>query len=152
MVLVSLRKIGLIGLLVVLYGGLLTGCGVEIARASIQQVGHYELSFEHNSLAVRLWTDLDVEYIDETTIWYEIRISQNGDLISDLICNPFDHGAKLMARRAEVRGVTKESFLAPMNCEVGDLPKGEIQLDIDLYAEGGGIRIFRADLVVNERE
>ncbi len=50
-----------------------------------------------------------------------------------------------------VRGVTKQSYLAPLNCEV-DLPAGEITIQVSFLARGGDVRIFRADLVVNERE
>ncbi len=148
----SLRKNWLIGLLLVFCGGLLTGCGVEIARASIQQAGEYQLSFEHDSSDVTLWTDLDIEYLDETTVWYAVEISSDGRLITEVVCNPFDTDYRLMSRRAHVRGVTKESYLAPMRCEVGDLPQGEIRVEIRLFADGGRIRIFRADLVVKEKE
>jgi hypothetical protein len=146
------RKPGL-GLIILLMPVvLLVGCGTEVARASIQSVGEYQLSFDHDRSPVDLWTDLDVEYIDETNIWYEIEFRKNGDKIKDLTCNPFDHSYQLMARKAVVRGVTKQSYLAPMRCEVGVLPAGEIQMDITLYAEGGRVRIFRADLVVREKE
>ena len=146
------QRLGLVMFLMVAAGILLTGCGAEIARASIQSVGEYELTFMHDGYPVDLWTDLDIEYIDDTSIWYEIEIRQSGDKIADVNCNPFDHDFRLMARRAEVRGVTKVSFLAPMGCEVGVLPKGETQMDITLFAEGGRVRIFRADLVVKEKE
>lgn len=146
------RKVIFLLLLTVIISIILTGCETEIARASIQNVGDFQLSFAHDGSPVQLWTDLDIEYIDETTIWYEIEIRRSGDKIADVICNPFDHSYRLMARHAEVRGVEKESFLAPMTCEIGDLPAGEIQMDIALFAEGGRVRIFRADLVVNEKE
>lgn len=152
MVLVSLRKFGVLLFTLIISGVILTGCGVEVARAPIQAVGHYQLNFEHYRSHIDLWTDLDVEYIETTNIWYEVEFSQGGEKISDVVCDPFEHEYRLMARKTEVRGVTKESYLAPMSCKIDPLPEGEIRVDIDLFAEGGRVRIFRADLVINERE
>lgn len=136
---------------VLLLGGIfLAGCNGEIARASIQQVGQHQLGFDHDGSPKDLWSDLDIEYIESTEIWYEIEIRKEGELLKEVICDPFDHEYRLMERHTDVRGVTKESFLAPMKCELGALPEGEIHLEIDLFAEGGRVRIFRADLVVKE--
>ncbi|MBN2043930.1 MAG: hypothetical protein JW757_02820 [Anaerolineales bacterium] len=130
---------------------LLPGCGSEIARVSIQNIGHYEFEFIHTEKSIALWTDLDIEYIESTTIWYEIQFYKKGDFSQEVICNPFDHKFRLMSRETNVRGVTKVSYLAPMMCEV-DLSPGEYWVEVDFYAEGGRVRIFRADLVIHEKD
>ena len=130
--------------------GLLAGCSQQIARVRIQSEGAFEESFKHNGSPVTLWTDLDIEYIVSTNLLYEIKVLKNGDLVDTLICNPFDVSMRMMARRAVIRGVTKESYLAPMNCIV-ELPAGEITLQVDFLAVGGDVRVFRADLVVNKK-
>jgi hypothetical protein len=145
------RRLGLLWFIFFICGLFLTGCGPEIARVSIQSVGHYQLIFKHDGTPVDLWTDFDVEYIEDTEVWYEIQFFKPDDLVQELTCSPFNNDYKLMARQTEVRGVTKESFMAPMVCDI-ELPEGKIRAEIDLKAEGGRVRIFRADLVINVKE
>jgi hypothetical protein len=66
-----------------------------------------------------------------------------------LVCDPFDVKYEVMSRHANVRGTIKESYLGPMRCET-DLPEGELTLAVTFYAEGGRVRIFRADLVIKQ--
>lgn len=138
-------------ILVLLISIILAGCSQSLARVRIQSVGEFEKEFVHDASPVALWTDLDVEYIDSTKLWYEIEFLQDGVQVAETTCNLFDTAERLMAREAVVRGVTKQSYLAPMNCEV-DLPAGEITIQVSFLARGGDVRIFRADLVVNEKE
>lgn len=128
-----------------------SGCSQELARVRIQSVGEFEKEFVHDGSSVELWTDLDVEYIDTTKLWYEIEFIKDGVQVAETTCNLFDTEDRLMARKAVVRGVTKQSFLAPMNCEV-DLPAGELTVQVSFLARGGDARVFRADLIVNQRE
>jgi len=128
----------------------LIGCRQEIVRVRIQSVGEFEKAFVHDGSLVSLWTDLDIEYTDSTTLWYEIEFIKDGNKVAETTCNLFDTSDRLMERKVVVRGLTKESFLAPMNCE-SDLPAGEIAIHVNFLASGGDVRIFRADLILNER-
>ena len=130
---------------------LLAGCSQSLARVRIQGVGEFEKKFVHDGSPVALWTDLDVEYIDSTRLWYEVEFFMDGEQVAETTCNLFDTEERLMARKAVVRGITKQSYLAPLSCEV-DLPAGEITIQVSFLARGGDARIFRADLIVNERE
>ncbi len=129
----------------------LAGCGVEVARVPIQSTGEFSGVFQHDGAPITLWTDLDVEFIDDTQLWYEIKFSQSGDEVVTVLCDPFDVGYLVMSRRTHVRGVTKVSYLAPMKCSV-NLPEAEITINARLYSVGEQVEIFRADLIVNERE
>ena len=129
---------------------LLAGCSQSLARVRIQHVGEFEHEFVHDGSPVALWTDLDVEYADSTTLWYEVEFFMDGEQVAETTCNLFDTEERLMAREAVVRGVTKQSYLAQLSCEV-DLPAGEITIQVSFLARGGDVHIFRADLVVNEK-
>ena len=129
---------------------LLAGCSQSLARVRIQGVGEFEKKFVHDGSPIALWTDLDVEYIDSTTLWYEIEFIKDSEQLTETTCNLFDTKERLMAREAVVRGVTKQSFLAPLNCKV-ELPAGEITIRVSVLARGGDVHIYRADLIVNER-
>jgi hypothetical protein len=130
---------------------LLAGCSQSLTRVRIQRVGEFEKAFVHDGAPVILWTDLDVEYVDSTILWYEIEFLKDGEHVAETTCNLFDTGERLMARNAVVGGVTKQSYLAPLNCAVS-LPAGEITIQGSFLAKGGDVHIFRADLVVNEKE
>jgi hypothetical protein len=148
----DLPRFFLVLIMLAILMSLISGCtNNEIASLSIQAPGDYSTEFEHDGQPVEIWTDLDVEYIESTKIWYQIEFFMGGNLFQSVICDPLAADFRLMPREAEVRGVTKMSYLAPMDCEV-DLPAGLIEARVILQAQGGQVKIFRADLIINYKE
>jgi hypothetical protein len=144
-----INKTSKIIILVFFLSIVLVGCRQEIVRVRIQGVGEYEKEFVHDGLPVSLWTDLDIEYTDLADLWYEIEIIKDGTKVAENRCDLFDTGDRLMARNAVVRGLTKESYLAPMHCEIS-VPEGTVLIHVNFLARGGDVHIFRADLIVKE--
>ncbi len=146
----NLNKILLFATLIVV-SLLLTACGDEIARVQFQSVGSNEGTFEHDGGEVELWTDWDVEYQDIPVAKYSISFYQNGDGLAEFECDPQNVKYSLMLREANTAEITKISYLAPMYCDV-DLPEGAITMVVNFEADGGGMVIHRADLVVKLKE
>ena len=148
----DLPRLFLVVIVLAISMGLISGCANnEIASLSIQAPGEYSTDFEHDGQPVEIWTDLDVEYIESAEIWYQIEFFMSDNIFQSVICDPLAADFRLMPREAEVRGVTKMSYLAPMDCEV-DLPAGLIEARVILQAQGGQVHIFRADLIIKYKE
>lgn len=148
----DLPRLFLVAIVLVIILSVISGCASnEVARLPIQAPGDYFIEFDHDGQPVELWTDLDIEYIEATELWYQIEFFMDGNLIQNVRCDPLSADFRLMPRETEVRGVTKLSYLAPMGCEV-DLPEGKIEARVTLHAQGGQVQLFRADLIINYRE
>ena len=131
---------------------LLPGCkSQELARLPIQAAGEYLGSFEYDGKPVEMWTDLDIEYIESTNVWYEIQFTLDGEIVHSVECDALTPQYRLMAREAVVRGVTKLSYLAPLKCDL-ILPEGLVGISASFHAEGGAVEIFRGDLIINYKD
>ena len=124
----------------------LTACTGEAARVQIQDEGVFEYEFHHDGSRVALWTDLDIEYLVEPVLSYQITLQPNEQKGEVIICDPLSVIEAKMERNAVVRGLTKVSYLGRMGCEVS-LPKGDVRVRVDLNSSGEDVTIFRADLV-----
>ena len=127
---------------------LLSGCGEEIVRLQFQAVGENEVTFRHDGSPVKFWTDLDVEYTEQPFAYYVVTVYKRGDQVAEFICDPFDISIHTMEREANVRGVTKLSYLGLMHCEQ-ELPEGELTFEVEFVVDGR-MTIYRADLVLKD--
>lgn len=126
---------------------LLVGCGGNIAKMHIQQVGEYLVQFDHQGGEIEFWTDLDFEYRGDAKLEYLVDFYQEGQLVNQVVCDPFDLEDSRMTRNVELNGLIKQSYLAKMICAV-DIPQGATRAIVIFDAHGEDLVIFRADLIL----
>ena len=125
----------------------LVGCNHTTVVLPIQEVGTYEIQFNHPGDELQIWTDLDVEFKELANFDYRLEFYQNGNLITQITCDPLTVEEKRMQRFLDDNGLVKISHLAEMKCKVG-LSQGETTAIVNFIAEGEQLTIFRADLIL----
>jgi len=125
----------------------LVGCGGADKKLHIQDTGEYQVQFYHDGSVIELWTDFDVEFEEPLTMLYRISFYQEGELVTEVSCDPFAADEKRMQRYVENNGLVKVSYLGQMQCDV-DLPEGETLVAVQFDAHANRFKIFRADLII----
>ena len=105
------------------------------------------MQFFHDGSVIELWTDFDVEFEEPLTMLYRISFYQEGELVTEVSCDPFAADEKRMQRYVKNNGLVKVSYLGQMQCDV-DLPEGETLVAVHFDAHANRFKIFRADLII----
>lgn len=137
--------------LVVMAAILLSRCSIRKMEVLISEEGEYRQTYRHRGEPMAVWTDLDIEFRGEVAARYRLTFTGEDGMVTEVVCDPFEVGEKLDPREVVIDGLTKMSYLAPMDCEL-DLSPGRYDVVIDFDVSGEDYQLFWADIFLQAKE
>jgi hypothetical protein len=127
------------------------GCSKEVDKVTVVNGKLEDGSFTiNNAKPTEFWADIDVAYIGNVSLIYDIKVLDNDSIIYECTDDALKVNVKMFSSTKTINDNVQTSYQGKMKCEFVPARTGTFKIKINQDQKGNFQKIIKSDLIIKQ--